>query len=125
MNDSFEKELDKTINEGKKDVEEGQKIVGDGGTKRNIDEANVITFSEEQEVIGILRQCPEDVIRQISNLPFNQRPAALNSFLNSLLGGLPLLQKQTVLAQPTNSEKFAKLKQFLGAASDKLKKARK
>ena len=115
--------------DGKKDVEEGQKIVGDGGTKRNIDDANVITFSEDQEVIGILKQCPNEIQEGICSLPHDKRAAALNSFLNGLLGGLSVLQKQTVLAQPTNSEKFAKLKQFLEPHSDndnnKAKKAKK
>ena len=124
IDDSFEQKLDQTIKEGQKDVEDGKKYVGGNKGKRSHNEMLEMNFAEEDEFKGILSQCAHELQVQICALPHEQRIPAFNNFLNGWLARLPVLQQQIVTSQPTNSEKFSKLKAFVDELTKKEKKAK-
>ena len=83
-----------------------------------------MNFAEEDEFKGILGQCTAEIQAEICALPFEQRIPAFNNYLNSWLVKLPVLQQHIVTTQPTNSEKFSKLKAFVEEFTNKEKKTK-
>ena len=81
----------------------------DNKNKRNVDDRDLFSCNEEDEVVSMLKKLPESVQKRCAALPVAQRAPWLNTHLNSVVSDLPELQQQAVRSKSSNQEKFSKL----------------
>ena len=120
--DSFEQRLISAIEEAEKDIADGREVTASSNKKRGHSTLHEISFSEEDEPLGVLAELPPQTqaeIRQHQNWV-----AELNNHFNSCMSTLlSPHQRREALQAATDSHNFSLLRECMAANAEADKKA--
>jgi len=114
--DEFISGVTKAIEDGKGDIREGKKLLNKVGTKRGLDVVNeavaaggLVPFRNANDPLCLIDRIPLKTKEAILGLPAEEQGGILNSYLNTQLARVTVLQREAILNQPTQTKMLEKL----------------